>query len=105
LASAKEGRGIIEILETNSMLKRKFSGLIALSNPRYDLYIGIDDPSIDIKVPEKQKKWHALMNYLPRYFNENTSILDIAIKHDVPYDELYNYLLRFREKGLVEFVW
>jgi len=96
--------GTIEILESNCLLKRKFSGLIALSNPVYDLYIGTNDPSIDIALPENQKKWNDLMNCLPRYFNENMSVLDIAMKHDVPYIELYSYLSRFKEKGLVEFV-
>ena len=96
--------GTIDILETNYLIKRKFNGLIALSNSAYNLYIGIDDPSIDIKVPEIQKKWNNLMNCLPRYFDEKTHILDIAIKHGLPYDELNKYLLRFREKELIEFI-
>ncbi|MEK7478404.1 MAG: DUF4910 domain-containing protein [Patescibacteria group bacterium] len=97
--------GIIDTLETNCFLKRKFSGLIALSNPKYNLYLSPGtDPSMKLDNAETRAKWNYLMDCLPRYFNKNISILDIAIKHDLPYKELYNYLLKFKEKKLVEFI-
>ena len=96
--------GIIEILETNSVVRRKFTGLVALGNPKFDLYISTNDPSIDIKVSGDQRKWNYLMDCLPRYFDEKTSILDIAVKHELPYQELYVYLLKFKEKGLIDLV-
>ena len=103
--SVKTVLGIINILETNCFLRREFTGLIALSNPKYDLYLQPGtDPSSKIDITENQSKWNYLMDCLPRYFNENISILDIAIKHDVPYDSLYAYLLKFKEKKLIEFV-
>ena len=97
---------IIEVLEKNCWLKRKFTGLIALSNPKYDLYISPGtDPSINQDGNLKVRyQWYDLMNRLPRYFDENISILDIAIKHDLPFNEVYDYLTRFREKGLIEFI-
>lgn len=103
--SVKAVLGIINILETNCFLKRKFSGLVALSNPKYDLYLRPGtDPSINDALFADQPKWNYLMDCIPRYFNENITILDIARKHDVPYDALYQYLTRFKEKGLIEFV-
>ncbi len=96
--------GIIEILETNSVVRRKFTGLVALGNPKFDLYISTNDPSIGIKVSGDQRKWNYLMDCIPRYFDEKTSILDIAIKHELPYQELYVYLLKFKEKGLIDLV-
>ena len=96
--------GILQILETNSTMHRKFVGLVALSNPEYNLYIDQADPSIRPTIPAEQRKWNYLMDCLPRYFDENMTILDIAERHELPYDKLYEYIRKFQDKGLVEFV-
>lgn len=96
---------MIDVLEKDCVLKRKFTGLIALSNPKYDLYLRPGtDPSSKDHVPGDQKKWNYLMDCLPRYFDEKMSIFDIATKHDLPFDQVYNYISKFREKELIEFV-
>lgn len=96
---------VIDVLETNCVLRRCFNGLVALSNPQYDLYISPGtDPSISIKRTKDREMWYCLMDRLPRYFDEKTTILDIAIKHNLPYHDVYRYIDKFREKGLVEFV-
>lgn len=96
--------GVLNILETNSPIRRNFKGLIALSNPAYDLYISPGtDPSIPIERTEDRKKWNYLMDCLPRYFDQKTTILEMAVKHDINYRQLYNYLLKFKDKGLIEF--
>lgn len=85
--------------------EKKIYGLIALSNPKYDLYISPGtDPSLPLPKTEDRKKWNALMNSIFRYFDKNISILDISIKHDLPFDQVYSYLLKFKEKGLIEFI-
>lgn len=96
---------MIDILEKDCFVKRKFTGLIALSNPKYDLYVTSGtDPSYKVDDSVKDRlKWFDFMNYVTRYFDENISILDMAIKHDLPFNELYSYLSKFKEKGLVEF--
>lgn len=97
--------GIVHILETNCAIRRRFEGLVALSNPRYDLYITPGtDPSIPMERDEDRTKFNYLMDCLPRYFDERMTILDIAIKHDIDYEKLYHYLLKFKEKGLIEFI-
>ena len=95
--------GIIDILESNTVMQRHFKGLVALSNPKYDLYVSTFDPSIRNSVPEEQRKWNYLMNCLIRYFDGQTTILDIALKHDVEYSRLYAYLSKYKEKGLISF--
>ena len=103
--SVKAVLGIVNILDTNCKIKRKFSGLIALSNPKYDLYLRPGtDPSIKDNTASDQPKWNYMMDCLPRYFNENITILDIAREHDLPYDRLYDYILKFKDKNLVDFV-
>jgi aminopeptidase-like protein len=96
--------GITEILDTNCAMRRTFDGLVALSHPRYDLYIGTYDPSIRVTVTETRKKWNHLMDCLPRYFDSRTTILDIARRHELPYTEVCEYVNRFRAKGLIEFL-
>jgi aminopeptidase-like protein len=95
---------IVEIFEKNCYMKRKFKGLIALSNPEYDLYISPGkDPSIKMTRDEERHKWNYLMDCIPRYFEENMTILDIAIKHDLYFMDVYNYVKKFVDKRLIEF--
>ena len=95
--------GIVDILETDTSIKRHFKGLVALSNPEYDLYISTFDPSIRNSVPDEQKRWNHLMNCLTRYFDGKTTILDTAIKHDLEYSRLYKYIEKYKSKGLISF--
>ncbi len=96
---------MVDILEKDCVLRRRFTGLIALSNPKYDLYIQPGtDPSMPESVSQARPKWNYLMDCLPRYMDESMSVFDIAVKHDLPFDEVYSYLVKFRDKGLVEFI-
>ncbi len=96
---------MIDVLEQDAFLTRKFKGLVALSNPKYELYMRPGtDPSIKDALSADQPKWNYLMDCLPRYFDGKHSILDIAVKHDLPFDQVYGYISKFRDKNLVEFV-
>ncbi len=94
--------GILHILESDCVMYRKFKGLVALSNPKFNLYIDMADPSIRPSVPVEQLKWNHLMNCLPRYFDGRMTVLDIAEKHDLPYNLVRDYIGKFQEKGLVD---
>lgn len=96
--------GISKIFETDSRMKRHFKGLVALSNPKYDLYISTNDPSIRTAVPEEQRRWNYLMDCIIRYFDENMTILDIAEKHDLDHGKVYTYIKKFEEKGLISLI-
>ena len=92
---------VIRILETNSRLRRHFDGLICLSNPDYNLYFERHDPSVDKGLTEDDEKWGHLLDSLLRYFDGNTTVLDIAERHKLPYFELLAYLRKFEELGLI----
>ena len=103
--SAEAVLGILDILETDCRMERKFTGLIALSNPKYDLYISPGtDPSIASASDENRIKWNYLMDCLPRYFDRKTTIFEIAEKFGLPHRDVYLYLRKFREKELIEFI-
>jgi aminopeptidase-like protein len=93
--------GISRIFETDSRMRRHFNGLVALSNPKFDLYIATSDPSIRTAVPEEQRRWNYLMDCIIRYFDGTMTVLDISEIHDLDHGKVYNYIKRFEEKGLV----
>lgn len=94
------------MLETNSVMKRKFRGLVALSHPKYDLYKAFWDPSIAGRktLDDAGRRWNYLMDCLPRYFDEQTHIMEIAEKHELPYRMVYDYIKQFEEKNLVDVI-
>ena len=94
-------RQAIEILETNCRLHRLFDGLVCLSNPDYGLYLERPDPAIDKGLAADSEKWGHLLDSLLRYFDGSMTILDIALRHDLPYPALRRYLRRFEHKGLI----
>ena len=88
-------------LERNARVYRNFDGLVCLSNPQYDLYMEREDPAIAKDLPADSEKWGNLLDSLLRYFDGNMTLLDIAQKHDLPFERVFNYLKRFEAKGLV----
>lgn len=92
---------VVEILEENVTLQRRFDGLICLSNPQYDLYMERPDPSMTKNLDGDAEKWGHLLDCLFRYMEGNVTVLDIAQRHDLPFDRLRRYLGRLEEKGLV----
>ena len=91
----------IDTLEGNARIYRKFDGLICLSNPQYDLYMERKDPAIDKDLPADSEKWGYLLDCVLRYFDGSMTVLDIAEKHDLPFERVLRYLKRFEEKNLV----
>jgi aminopeptidase-like protein len=96
-------QGVVDILERNAVLHRRFNGLICLSNPEYRLYLERPDPAVAKDLAADSEKWGHLLDCLFRYLDGSWTVLDIAEKHDLPFDSLYAYLKRFEAKGLVRF--
>lgn len=92
---------VINVLEQDAVMFREFDGLICLSNPKHNLYFERHDPAVKKEINDESEKWGHLLDSLFRYFDGSMSILDIAEKHELPFEELHRYLLRFQEKGLI----
>lgn len=95
-------KGVVEALEHNATVHRRFDGLICLSNPDYDLYMERPDPTVVKDLDADAETWGHLLDCLFRYMDGSMTILDIAERHDLPFDRLLRYLRRFEEKGLVD---
>ena len=89
------------ILENNFKIKRQFDGLICLSNPKFNLYKEREDPAIKKNLKEDSEKWGHLLDCLLRYFDGELSILEIANRHNLDFQSLYEYILEFKKKKLV----
>ena len=93
---------VISTIEQNCHVKRKFDGLICLSNPDYGLYLERPDPAVVKDLESDAEKWGHLLDCLFRYMDGTHTVLDIAELHDLPFDRLLHYIQQFEEKGLVD---
>lgn len=92
---------VVETIEDDAFVVRKFDGLICLSNPKYDLYMERPDPAVVKDLACDAEKWGHLLDCLFRYMDGGMTVLDIAERHDLPFDRVLHYLRRFEQKGLV----
>jgi hypothetical protein len=60
------------------------------------------DPTIDKGLTDEDEKWGQLLDSLLRYFDGSMTVLDIALKHDLPFSRLMRYLKRYEERGLID---
>jgi aminopeptidase-like protein len=95
-------RRALEALEHDCAAHRLFDGLVALSSPRYRLYRERADPAVLKSLAEDSEQWGYLADSLLRYFDGSSSVLEIAERHELPFDAVLEYVRRFEEKGLVE---
>ena len=93
---------MIGVFENDRMIRRNFEGLVALSNPKYDLYVERPEPNIRKRITELDLKLGQLQDLLPRYFDGRLTIFQIADEFDIPFDTLREWIGRFQEKNLVE---
>ena len=95
-------KDVVKLLENNVVMQRKFDGLIALSNPKYDIYMERFDPSKSIVGDSSfSNKWGLLQDSIVRYFDGNMNILDISEKHDLSFFEVREYVQKFVDKDLI----
>src|SRR5262249_28345695 len=60
---------VVEILESDCRMQRRFDGILCLSNPAYDLYQERFDPAAPKPRSEDSDKWGYLQDCLQRYFD------------------------------------
>jgi|TARA_Y100000310_G_scaffold344458_1_gene457329 aminopeptidase-like protein len=91
---------VVNVLEKNAIVKRKFEGLVGLANPKYDLYMG---PGQILSTSEKGDKLKCLFQYkMPRYLEGDKTVLDIALEFGLDFNWTHDYFCKMAEKDLVE---
>jgi hypothetical protein len=82
-------------------LRATFTGLVRLSDPRYDLYMPAAAPGLDREDhTEEMARWNWLMNCLPRHLDGCTGLLEIADRYGLPVAEVHAYAMKWVERGL-----
>lgn len=101
--AAKTVLNAINILEGEMITRTLTAGLVCLSNPKHDLYKPMLDPSIPDRrtITVEQRRWNHLMDCIPRYFDSETLVMDIAERHQLPWWKVYLYIKDWESKGLV----
>ncbi len=92
---------LVDNFEQDAIIERKFEGLIALSNPKYDLYVERPEPTVDKKLSEQQLLLGALQDKIVRYFDGQSSISELADKFSLTFESMRDYVHSFERKGLV----
>jgi aminopeptidase-like protein len=92
---------IVEILETDFNCAEIKDGLFCLSHPKYQLYktseeLGISDAGKSVIA----KRWNLLMNCLPRELKGRASIIDLALKYQLPFRDVRDYVNQWCHKNL-----
>lgn len=96
-------KSIISIFEHDAVPVRLFKGLIALSNPKFNLYVERPDPVVQKTLTQQELRLGEIQDILPRYCNGRHTIFELSEKFEIPFDSLCRYLQRFKDKGLLSF--
>jgi aminopeptidase-like protein len=96
--------GAFDVLEMDSIATRNFKGLVALSHPRYNLYKPMMDPSEPDRktIDDTALRWNYLMDCIPRYFDGETRMIEIAERHDQSFKHVYDYMKAFEATGIIK---
>jgi aminopeptidase-like protein len=92
--------GAVSLADASPLIRRRFEGTVCLSNPRYDLYVDPGQIAVGDIPSERRLKLRQLMDLIPT-LDSRTSIRQVALKVDLPYDEVLNYLRRWETVGLI----
>jgi len=91
----------IDTLEKTLLVRRKFTGTICLSNPRYDLYVDPGQIAFGESITNERKRLRLLMDTLPTLTRPITTRA-LANRVDLPEEPVVEYLQKWADKGLIE---
>jgi aminopeptidase-like protein len=91
----------IDVLEHDCTAHRRFTGLVCLSNPTYDLYPARPDPSISADIDEVALRWGRLVDHILRWMDGSMTARQMADEVGLPFAPVRDYLDRFAAAGLV----
>ena len=92
---------LIQEIDRSTFMRKKYQGILALSNPAYNLYVDPGQPAFGTVGDDKVKRLRKLMDLLPLY-PKNRFVEQIAAHVDLPLAEVLSYLRLWEQKKLVE---
>lgn len=94
---------LIDRLDKSILMRKKFQGVLALSNPEYNLYIDPGQMAFGTHPPEENKALRLLMDLLP-ILPKEIFVEQIAEKVNLSSDKVLDYLQKWQEKNLIELI-
>lgn len=91
---------MVELVEADHTVHRRFDGLMCLSAPEVGLYIERPDPAVTQDLPHDADRWGRLSDHLLRWMDGSMTGLDIAERSGLPVAAVRDYLARFEAAGL-----
>ncbi|WP_162500869.1 DUF4910 domain-containing protein [Modicisalibacter coralii] len=91
----------IDALEASAVVRKRFSGNICLSHPRYDLYVDPGQVAFGDGPDEQRRRLRLLMDTVPT-LTRPTSMTLLARRVGLPLPIVEAYLARWAHHGLVE---
>ncbi len=92
---------IVDAFERDCTIERRFRGLVALSNPKYGLYMERPDPVVSKNLSAMDLRFGEMQDYLPRYFDGRHTVFEIAERWKIPFGDVRAYVGKWEQKGLV----
>jgi len=94
---------VVDVLEKDFYVERKFNGFTCLSNPNVDLYFNAKEFRCGKKeiAEEIQKRMHSFLFGGFRYFDGKHRISEIAVKYKIPFELMYDFIKKMERKELV----
>ncbi len=93
----------VETLEASAVIRKRFSGNICLSHPRYDLYVDPGQVAFGDAPDEQRRRLRLLMDTIPT-LSRPTSMNLLARRVGLPLTLVEDYLAKWHEHDLIEIV-
>ena len=94
---------LIHKLDRAVLMRKKFEGVLSLSNPIYGLYVDPGQPAFGDVGDEKVKRLRLLMDSLPLY-PHHRFVEQIAADVNLNSEEVLSYLCLWEQKKLIELI-
>ena len=91
----------IELVESTPLVFKRFEGNICLSNPRFDLYVDPGQVAFGDQHDEERRRMRLLMDTIPT-LSRPLSVRQLAASVGLNEEDVAAYLMRWRDKGLVD---
>lgn len=92
---------LVELLESEPLVRRTFDGLLCLSAPETGLYVERPDPAIVQDLGPDADRWGRMSDSLLRWMDGTMTVADIAGAAGLPEDAIRAHIARFEAAGLV----
>ena len=99
-------KNIVFDFEKKTRFKNLVKETVAMSNPKYNLYLKAYSPaSIEkkkVKYTNEMKRWNLLMNNLAHCIEKNMSLEEIANIYKLNFNQVSKYVQKWEEKKLIK---